>query len=336
MTLDELETSWSSVSPPLVADGISGRRATGLPHDRPVYLAVDGRGHRHLLIQVPDSTPPVSQRETKSLEVVTARFQVGPNPESLYVDLACTDSNQHPTFSAVAQDLIRSLRTSPGPLRDSILNALARWRAFWSTRSGGLSREDALGLFGELWFLRRWSGPVNLQVIDRWQVTEAARHDFQWPAASVEVKTTASRMAGGPIHQIASLDQLADPEQGQLYLFSLQVCDDALAANTLHTLVEGLAEDLQGDFAALTSFNEKLAARGYTPANRQAASRSLRVVAERLYRVGEGFPRLVRTTFQPTGLPPGVVDVGYSVDLAACNAWLVATAPTDGPAVALH
>ena len=171
MTLDELETSWSSVPPPSSADGISGRRATGLPHDRPVYLAVDGRNHRHLLIQVPDGTAPVSQRETKGLEVATARFQVGPNPEAFFVDLSCTDSNQHPTFSAVAQDLIRSLRMSPGPLRDSIINALARWRAFWSTRSCGMSREDALGLFGELWFMRRWLGPVGFHV---------ARHILPW------------------------------------------------------------------------------------------------------------------------------------------------------------
>ena len=167
-------------------------------------------------------------------------------------------------------------------------------------------------------------------------MTEAARHDFQWPIASVEVKTTASRAAGDPIHQIASLDQLADPEQGQLYLFSLQLCDDALAVNTLHTLVKGITASLQNDFAALSALNEKLAARGYTPADRQAASRSLRVIGERLYRVGEGFPRLVRATFQPTGLPSGVVDVGYAIDLSACSQWLVATSPADGPAAALH
>jgi hypothetical protein len=184
--------------------------------------------------------------------------------------------------------------------------------------------------------MRRWFGPLNLGAVERWQATEAARHDFQWSAASVEVKTTASRVAGDPIHQIASLDQLADPEQGLLYLFSVQVCDDALATNTLHTLVEGLTADLHTDFAALTSLNEKLAARGYTPSDRQAASRSLRVIAERLYRVSAGFPRLVRPMFQPTGLPTGVVEVGYAIDLAACAQWLIATAPTDGPAAVLR
>ncbi len=221
MTLDELESLWSVLPLPGPSDGISGRRAAGLPVDRPVYLAVDGRGRRHLLIQVPEGTTPVTQRETRSLEISTARFQVGANPEAVYVDLVCTDSAQHATFSAIAQDLIRTLQSSAGPMRDAIINALARWRAFWSSKATGMSREDALGLFGELWFLRRWLGTVNANVLSCWQATLAARHDFQWSSASVEVKTATTQSASAPVHQIVSLEQLDDPERGQLYLFSL-------------------------------------------------------------------------------------------------------------------
>ncbi len=335
MTLDELESSWVALQPPGTPDGISGRRAVGLPADRPVYLAVDSRHRRHLLVQVPDDIAPFSQRETRSLEVTTARFQVGSNPESLYVDLICTDSAQHATFSAIAQDLIRSLRQSAGPLRDSIVSALARWRAFWTVKAGGMSREDALGLFGELWFLRRWLGTVNATIVKRWQATDSARHDFQWPSASVEVKTAATQVAGAPVHRIASLEQLADPEQGQLYLFSLQVCDDALAGNTLHSLVASLTADLQADFQALSEFNDRLASRGYSPADQQAPARPLRILAERLYRVTAGFPRLTRQSFQPDGLPSGIRGMEYEIDLAVCESWLAATAPTDAAALIL-
>lgn len=327
MTLEELDSSWAALQPPLAPDGISGRRAVGLPADRPVYLAVDGRARRHLLVQIPDGTPPITQRETRSLEVATARFQVSTNPEALYVDLVCTDSAQHHTFSAIAQDLIRSIRQTPGPLRDSILSALARWRAFWTVKAGGMSREEALGLFGELWFLRRWLGTVNAAAINCWQATNSARHDFQWASTSIEVKTASTQSAGPPVHHIASLEQLADPEQGQLYLFSLQVCDDALAANTLHSLVTSLTVDLQADFNALGAFNDKLAKRSYSPVDHQAPARPLRVLGERLYRVNAGFPRLTRAQFQPAGIPAGIVGVEYVIDLAACAAWLVADQP---------
>jgi hypothetical protein len=329
VTLDELEATWAAMQPPHVPGGISGRRAVGLSADRPVYLAVDSRARRHLLVQMPDETPPITQRETRSLEVVTARFQVGTNPEALYVDLLCTDSAQHHTFSAIAQDLIRAVRQTPGPLRDSILSALARWRAFWTVKAGGMSREDALGLFGELWFLRRWVGTVNTAAVQRWQATDSARHDFQWPSASVEVKAATTQSAGPPVHRIASLEQLAGPEQGQLYLFSLQVCDDALAANTLHSLVTSLTADLQADFQAIGEFNEKLAARSYSPVDLQAPARPLRILGERLYRVDGEFPRLTRSSFPPPGLPVGVAALEYLIDLAACDEWLVARQPGD-------
>ncbi|MEX2149663.1 MAG: PD-(D/E)XK motif protein [Steroidobacteraceae bacterium] len=333
MTLEELESSWSALEPPTVPNAITGRRAVGLPADRSIYVAVDSQRRRHLLIQVPDETTPVSQRETRSLEITTARFQVGSNPESLYVDLVCTDSAQHATFTAIAQDLIRSLAQTPGPLRDSILGALGRWRAFWTVKTTGMSREDALGLFGELWFLRRWLGTTSVSAVKRWQVTDSARHDYQWPLASIEVKTAATQSASAPIHHIASLEQLADPEQGQLYLFSLQVCDDALAANTLHSLVGSLITELQSDVQTLAEFNAKLAARGYSPADQQAPARAVRILAERLYRVDATFPRLIRDTFGQQGIPRGITSVSYQLDLGGCDAWLVATQPQHGDAL---
>jgi hypothetical protein len=292
-----------------------------------VYLAVDSHHRRHLLVQVPDDTAPLTKRETRSLEVTIARFQVGSNPESLYVDLICTDSAQHVTFSAITQDLIRSLRHASSPPRDSIVSALARWRAFWMVKTGGMSREEALGLFGELWFMRRWLGAVNDAAVRRWQATDSARHDFQWLSASVEVKTAATQVAGPPVHRIGSLEQLADPEHGLLYLFSLQVCKDALAGNSLHSVVASLTAELQNDFQALSEFTDKLAARGYSPADQGTPSRPLRILAERLYRIAEGFPRLTRQSFQPGGLPPAIRSLEYEIDLAVCNHWLIATEP---------
>jgi hypothetical protein len=306
MNIEDLEAAWSSVSIPDTAGGIAGRRAFGMPHDRPVYLAVDDRGHRHLLVQVPDNTTAIIQKETRSLQVSTSRFEVGSNPESLYVDLACVDSSQNPTFSAVAQDLMRTLQSSHGQVRDAVLGSIARWRAFWSSRVIGLTRAEAVGLFGELWFMARWLGPVTSAVIDRWQVTPRARHDFQWPAASVEIKTAVTSAAGEPVHAITNLDQLADPERGNLYLFSLQVREDALSANTLHSLVDRITSELEDDFQGLMMFNEKLVDRGYTRADTQHAAQPLRILSERIYRVADLFPRLTRDTFEPDGLPTGI------------------------------
>jgi hypothetical protein len=192
-----------------------------------------------------------------------------------------------------------------------------------------LSCEEALGLFGEMWFLRRWLRTVNAEAMKRWQTTVSARHDFQWPSISVEVKTATTQSAGPPVHRIASLEQLAKPEQGQLYVFSLQVCDDALAVNTLHSLIASLTADLQGDFQTLSDFNDKLAVRGYSPADQQAPTRPLRILAERLYRIDDDFPKIVRETFGQHGIPQGIISVSYELDLGVCGNWLIATRPQE-------
>ena len=325
---DSLEATWASLAKPAGQGCITGKRAPGLSPNRAAYLSLDGAGRRHLLVLVPDGTEPVTLRETRALQVATERFQVGGHPDALYIDMACLDHSQNPTFSAVAEDLLISLNGSTASARDAVLGALSRWKAFWSSRTAGLSREEALGLFGELWFLKRWMGHPSAAVLSRWMTTPRARHDFQWPEASVEIKTAATISPGGSVHRIANLDQLDNPVTGQLYLFSLQVVDDALATNTLAGMVETLVHDLRNDSQSLMSLNEKLASYGYNPADTTAYNRRLRVVAERLYVIVDGFPRLTRASFV-TGLPSGIDDVTYSLAVSACDHWLVARSPAD-------
>lgn len=332
---DVLEAVWTSLNAPGSRSAITGRRVPDLPPECSAYLALDGTGRRHLLVRVPDGTEPVTQQETRGLEIVTDRYQVGGNPEALYIDLACADSAQNGTFSAVSEDLLLALARTQRPAREAVVGALSRWRAFWRAKTSGLSHEQALGLFGELWFLRRWLAPLNVQKISRWMATPRARHDFQWPEASVEVKTAATNAPEGPVHLISGLDQLADAESGQLYLFSLQVVDDALASNSLTGMVQALTEELRSQQDALRMLNDKLAAYGYNPADADNYERRLRVLAERLFAVGEGFPRLTRGSFSPQ-LPTGIGGIVYELAVIACNPWLVAASPGDNGTVFLR
>ncbi len=335
MNLEELETSWGTLEPPEPPETISGRRASGMPRAQPVYLAIDARERRHLMIQVPDNTAALSQQRTRGLEVTTARYRVGSDPEALYVDLVCVDPAQNPTFSAVAEDLLRVLVRPHGRARDVIISALSRWRTFWGTGTEGMSNERCLKLFGELWFMQKWLAPVSVQVLESWQGGDGSRHDYQLPAVAVEVKTSETRPNEEAQHLISSLDQMDDPDQGRLYLFSLQVREDAVGTDSLHSLIQGLAAGL-GDPRGLADLDRKLAARGYSAGDRSGPARKLRVVSEGLYRVEDGFPRITRRSLQAGGLPAGVVKLGYTVDMTACRQWLVARSPADPGAAVLH
>jgi hypothetical protein len=151
----------------------------------------------------------------------------------------------------------------------------------------------------------------------------------------VEVKTAASGSGTVPVHFISSLDQLDAPEVGQLYLFSVHVADDSLAANSLPVLVEQITAALKHDTDGLGSFAERLAKSGYNPADASRYTRPLRVLSEELYGVDESFPKLTMASFQ-FGLPSGLGGVSYSLSMAACTPWRLAAAPSDPGAAFLQ
>lgn len=321
MNPEQLDKAWQALATPdsarqLEAMPISGSNA---------WAAIDSEGQRHLLLRVPDSTetPPTV---TRGLRVTVARHQVQGNEPADYLDLVCLSDDLAPTFTAVAADIGEEAGTAPPEQRvRAVVSALGRWQWFWGVETGRLSEQDALGLFAELWFLHRWEGG-GAHVIEGWTASTGSRHDFQWPERSVEVKATGRRADGAVLHRIQHLDQLTEPEEGELYLFSLRVVRDKLAHNTLPDIVDRVTEDLRGNPQAKDELARKLGQRGYSPAFRRQHATRYRILGENMYRVRVGFPRLTMDSFVD-GLQPGIADVSYLIDMATCDPWLVATSP---------
>jgi hypothetical protein len=296
MTGEELEKIWTDLPSPPPGE-LSGIRASGLPLTSAVYIVVDVARTRQLMVAIADGEEPLRSSTTRGLEITTDELRIGGSPIRRYIRLNCTNPSHYATFTALCSNIITGVSRDPGDPKGAVVRCLDRWRSFWTVDRSGLTREQVMGLFGELWFLHRWCGPVSVSSVARWQVPLGARHDFQGPVASIESKASSSAAGGGPCHFIQSLDQLADPERGQLYLFSLHVAEDHLAANSLPLLVERISANPATDTEALSLFSERLAAAGYNPADAGRYTRSFRVLAEELYRVDSSFPRLTRESF---------------------------------------
>lgn len=326
MTIGEIDELWTNL-PTASANEFSGKRIPGFPTEAPVYAALDHGNHRHLLVEITPGTEGLEMRSTHGLSVATDELRVRHFAGALYIDLECLQPNYNQTFAALAVDLLESIPKSLDR-RKAVSSCLERWRSFWLVNKAGLSREAALGLFGELWFLARWLQPISEATLTGWQGPYAARHDFQWKKISVEVKATATSPASSPVHRITHLDQLSDPESGALYLFSLHVTDDALASNTLPSLVQLIGNLLVHDENSLLQFSKRLADAGYSPAHAGYYERPLRILGEELYEVGPGFPRLTVSSFVGA-LPDGIQDISYTLAMAACAPWRVAASPND-------
>jgi Putative PD-(D/E)XK family member, (DUF4420) len=324
VTPDEYQTVWRGLGLPTSGNQLE---ATEIPLGSGIWVARDHRGGQHLLVRVPDGAK-LALSETHGLSVSITRTRIPDQGDASYVDLACLDAAAAPTFAAVASDIAAAaFHVAPERRVSAVTAALGEWRWFWGVDPARLSGADAVGLFGELWFLVRWAKP-SAATVESWRGPDGARHDFQWPDLSVEVKATSR--SGPVVHTIQHLQQLEDPEQGVLYLFSLRLARDSLAANTLNSLVEVATSTLASQPQARADLQAKLGQRGYTPASKDVSAVAYRVVEEALYAVRGGFPRLTRASFG-AGLPRGIVTVSYQLDMAACHDWRLGASADSWP-----
>jgi hypothetical protein len=309
---------------------------TAMPgHHEDVLIAIDAARRRHILVGIPPGEPgEFSERISRGIAVRTVEMDVGSGRRRNFLEIACLESHGHAALDVIAGELIGALEAgaSIGRIR-LVMNVLARWRRFWAGVSQGLlSREQQLGLFGELWFLGRWLIPgIGVQdAVQAWRGPMGARHDFEAPGLGIETKTTL-RQDGA--HVIHGLEQLLEPPGGSLFLFSLAVRDEASGTESLPGVVQMIRSVLGEDHSSLGHFESTLYASGYDDRNAPEYARLvLRVRSEELYRVFAGFPRLVPGSLI-TGIPPGVGDIRYELRLDAALPWLVADSPSSAAVI---
>jgi len=293
---------------------------------RRLLCAIDAQGERHLLIAMEDSDAELHDSHSRGLSVVTRELIVRGEQPARYLDVQCHDVAGYPALDLVGNEFAQELAQAGRQPAEIARRILAKWRRFWGQIPHSiLSREELLGLFGEIWFLRVWLMP-HVGASDatlRWRGPYGSRHDFEWTAKSVEVKATCSTR--GRIHRIHSIDQLGRPEAGELLLFSMRLQEEVGATNSLPSLIGLTREELESDADSLGRFETSLLQAGYSPAHDdEYAKIHLRVVEEGLFWVRADFPRLTPQCFAD-GLPGGIENVQYEINLNAfdhlCVAW---------------
>jgi hypothetical protein len=181
-----------------------------------------------------------------------------------------------------------------------------------------LSREDAQGLWGELWILRHilhraWGDAA----VEAWTGCDRDEKDFRRSALTIEVKTT--RADAPHAVRINGEHQLEDPDEGvTLLLVVLEVeSHQQGAGETLNDAVS-LSRGLMSG-PALIQLDEKLAAYGYFDSDKELYTGMRYGLREKLWhRVEPGFPRLTTAD-----LPEGVGRVTYLLSTDAAAPWRI-------------
>lgn len=216
----------------------------------------------------------------------------------------CADILEHWIPHAGASDSLKSLS-----------RRLARWKKFFQRGAQlGLSREDYVGLYGELAFIEAGlnAGVASLPIVNAWQAPLGTNQDFLFGQVAVEIKTT----TGNEIDKvrITNARQLDSTGLQQLFLARYAFDFRQGSGRTLPQLVSALKSSLAAlSPDALSVFNDRLLEAGFvegTPIEFDAWGFTPRHFD--VFNVVEGFPRLLESS-----LPSGVSEVSYTLNLSA-------------------
>lgn len=220
-------------------------------------------------------------------------------------------------FIVLCDDLIASVSTETNEkkLVKEILNRFEKWKSLFNKIGlQGLTPEEQRGLFGELYFLRKYF-QVNynfLDVINTWLGTEKQVRDFQSGTWAVEVKTT-----HGNNHQkvhISSERQLDTTNLDDLFLYHISLEQMQNSGETLNDIVDSLYAILETDAIALNKLKSKIYEAGYFELQRSLYDGKGYFIRQNVfYKVENDFPRI-----QENEIRVGVGDVKYSIILSQC------------------
>jgi hypothetical protein len=254
-----------------------------------------------------------------NLQQIQIDFYADPNQKGKNILLFKLLNKQHKDiFSVLCEDLITSIasETNERQLVNTLINRFEKWKSlFIKIALEGLSPEEQRGLFGEIFFLRKFlqTNSDFQKIVSSWVGSSKEIRDFQMNKWGVEVKTT-----HGNNHQkvhISSERQLDITHLENLFLYHISLEHAQEAGETLNDIINSVFGILDVDTVSLNRFKSKLYEGGYFEQHKDLyASTGYFIRNDTFYRVFNDFPRI-----EENEIRSGVGDVKYSIILSQCD-----------------
>ncbi|WP_181311183.1 PD-(D/E)XK motif protein [Nocardioides campestrisoli] len=180
----------------------------------PVLLGIDMDGRRHLLVPVASTEAP-DDRISRGINLSHRELAIGAGVVR-FADLSCTIGRLVGPFDQLVDDVLGRLTRDPRSGLNAVVTALDDWRALLRRALDDLSREEVIGLIGELEVMRLLAAEDPVSAVTGWTGPTGAVHDFSRQGRDIEVKSTAAVNATSV--RISNLDQLDAALSTKLHL----------------------------------------------------------------------------------------------------------------------
>lgn len=321
--MNEFESKWTD----LASGGHSAGRLRVYPdHMLNFYVQYSLAGNREVVIDVlGEDLPPLDLPVFRNIDLLSLKTAVG-----IRIGMTLLDADLARNFSLMCYDLAErsGVAASVDVATAILLKVLANWAELFKRGANeGLTREEVLGLIGELLVLESLLNESKVYpeaLILGWRGPNGDTRDIGVNGARIEVK--AQRSTSASKLRISSLTQLDD--RGDRVFVALMRLSPAEKGRSLLTIVESIKDLLVRYPLAVLEFERKIALSGMTVDSK--LSLEAYALDDRLaYAVTAGFPRLI-----PANVPLGIAAVQYEVagpPLDACRTdWDVLVGAVDG------
>lgn len=230
--------------------------------------------------------------------------------------ISLADNSLSSIFAVLCEDLFQTVSAIK---RESVLiqalqNRFIQWKElFIMAKGSGLSLEKQIGLFGELYLLKKLLLQTELlaEILSVWTGPETGIRDFEKNNCAIEVKTTHTHN-----HQkirISSERQLDTELLQYLFLFHLSIEKRNSDEHTLNTIIEEIYSIIGYNKLLGNIFKRKLISVGYFDHHQPIyQNMSFLIREEDFYKIENSFPRI-----EEKDLMKGVGDVKYSIILTS-------------------
>lgn len=287
--------------------------------DATVRVGIDKEGFRHLLLEAPDDFAP--DRQSAALSLGSRVLVVAGHPVH-FADLKCLDTRLSLVFERLVADVVMRIQGGAQPHK-ALPGALNEWRELFRAGRSGPTIEQVIGLIGELQVLERLSRNTSADgALDAWWGPDGHAHDFySTQSRAIEVKATRS-LEGNRIH-ISNTAQLDPINLSDLHLVVFRLRQDRQAPS----LDERITSLLEAGFPAAALLT-KIEGAGHVHETPLPFNTRFAIVADKWWRVGDGFPGVRESRLSPTALH-GVSNIKYELSLDAVGPAMAQAAVED-------
>jgi hypothetical protein len=280
---------------------------------------VDGRHVLYIQCDPDDAARGHKYPEWKGISIQYSGFE-NPGIGGCFIRIEQAEGNDDDIYFAVADDLCSCLNgVLRVNLRKSLSLTLERWQRFFSLREKiRLTKEEQVGLFGELWLLREMlNHDLGFPAIGYWKGPYREVFDYSMQNMSIEVKSTSTKMPyKAYINNEVQLDDgLAG---GTLILCFVAVQTNESSGETLADIVQFIEEFVKSDEAAYRLFQDKIFGCGLGSAYINSYIMHYIIKEQAFFNVEEGFPRILKRNLQN-----GLGEISYSLDISACGKYKI-------------